>query len=850
MKMSTKFQLLIPGMLLATSSASLSQPVITNQPQTQAVAPGEAVTFIVGARGTEPLVYQWQRNLGAGFYDLADCTNAILSLTNTQPWDAAAYRVAVSNVNGVRASAVARLYVMRFAPVSTTLLTDNFDDNRSQNWTPFFNAGTCGIRETNHQFTVYASWAGVRTIYPWDTMMCGIITNSCNLANGQTLEVCVDRVALSENATNATMFEVAQDEQHTYVFRSGRDFIEIGKYSPLAMGLVLFCHENAVTRNTNVTIAVAVSRADPNVILTLRVLDLENAGAVLYQHSVVDTPAADPSVNTAQLQTNAGMSYVTVPDIVGAPYISAAGVLLGLWQYSDGHQPPAEVTYDNFEIRKYPLVLTRYVDANSASPTPPYTNWATAARVIQDAVDAAAPGDEIIVTKGIYTTGGRAVGTNLLVNRVAVDKPLTLRSVNGPQSTVIQGCQVPGTTNGDGAIRCVYLTNGASLTGFTLTNGATRTAWDEADHENSGGGLWCESTNALVANCVLTGNSAASNGGGAYRGTLIDCTITGNSANGGGGGAAWCKLNRCTLTGNSADSGGGAYWGELEHCMLTRNSGGNGGGAGGCTLNNCLLTGNIASCFGGGAFYGNLNNCTVVGNTSGKAGGVASDDFGWIGLTNSLVYYNTALDGPNWRRDAQPWMGMDYCCTAPLPTNGIGNITNAPLFVDYAGGNLRLQSDSPCINAGNNAYIMTTTDLDGNPRLVGATVDIGAYEFQRPASVISYAWLQQYGLPMDGSADFTDSDQDGMNNWQEWMCGTCPTNALSALRMRSAALVGTHVIVTWESVAGVNYFLERSANLVHPFTLLATNIIGQVDTTAYADTTATGTGPFFYRVGR
>jgi hypothetical protein len=54
-------------MLLAASSASLSQPVITNQRQTQADAPCEAVTFTVGARRTKPLAYQWQRNLGAGF---------------------------------------------------------------------------------------------------------------------------------------------------------------------------------------------------------------------------------------------------------------------------------------------------------------------------------------------------------------------------------------------------------------------------------------------------------------------------------------------------------------------------------------------------------------------------------------------------------------------------------------------------------------------------------------------------------------------------------------------------------------------------------------------------------------
>ena len=114
--------------------------------------------------------------------------------------------------------------------------------------------------------------------------------------------------------------------------------------------------------------------------------------------------------------------------------------------------------------------------------------------------------------------------------------------------------------------------------------------------------------------------------------------------------------------------------------------------------------------------------------------------------------------------------------------------------------------------------------------------------------MISYAWLQRYGLPTDGSADYSDPDQDGMNNWQEWVCGTCPTNALSLLRLVSAMHTRTNVTVTWQSVPGVNYFLQRSANLAAPFALLATNILGQAGTTSYADTNATGAGPFFYRV--
>jgi hypothetical protein len=88
-----------------------------------------------------------------------------------------------------------------------------------------------------------------------------------------------------------------------------------------------------------------------------------------------------------------------------------------------------------------------------------------------------------------------------------------------------------------------------------------------------------------------------------------------------------------------------------------------------------------------------------------------------------------------------------------------------------------------------------------------------------------------------------------MNNWQEWVCGTCPTNPLSALRLLSATATRTNVMVSWQSVAGVRYFLERSASLASPFTLLATGIPGQPGITAYTNTNATGPGPLFYRVG-
>src|SRR5262249_35935569 len=114
-------------------------------------------------------------------------------------------------------------------------------------------------------------------------------------------------------------------------------------------------------------------------------------------------------------------------------------------------------------------VFSTYADIHYVSPTggqvAPYTNWANAARVIQDAVDAAADGDEIVVTNGVYFTGGRLVtstnvfGTNLLVSRVAVDRQLFLRSVNGPGLTIIDGQK---------NVRCVALASNAVLSGFTL----------------------------------------------------------------------------------------------------------------------------------------------------------------------------------------------------------------------------------------------------------------------------------------------------------------------------------------------------------------------------------------------
>jgi len=512
---------------------------------------------------------------------------------------------------------------------------------------------------------------------------------------------------------------------------------------------------------------------------------------------------------------------------------------------------------------------TRYVDLNSANPTPPYISWATAATNIQDAVDAALAGDEVLASNGVYAVGGRAV-EGALTNRVAIDKPIALRSVNGPQFTVIQGRQLPGGQNGDGAIRCVYLAEGASLSGFTIQGGATRAFWTSGGpyQETSGGGVWGATNGVIVSNCVIVGNSAFRVGGGIHRAWVLDSIIASNKVtelyNAFGGGASECSLSGCSISRNtSANSAGGVFGGYLSNCVIVGNStpgigggalgarlegcvvGGNTGSTGGGSyfsqLNNCLVVSNTATETGGGASYGTLTNCTVVGNSAPEGGGVRSSE-----AYNCIIYYNSESNYSGTYSDK----ALINCCITPLNWNYRQAVTNEPGFVDLGSGNFQLKSNSPCINSGNNAYSFDGVDFQGSPRLVGGTVDIGAYEYQSPASLLSYAWLQQYGLPADGSADFEDGDGDGMNTYGEWRSDTIPTNAASVLKMVGVTNGPVGVGVSWQSVATRSYWLERSTNLdASDFELVATHILGVTGTKTFTDSTTTNGMQLFNRVG-
>lgn len=275
---------------------------------------------------------------------------------------------------------------------------------------------------------------------------------------------------------------------------------------------------------------------------------------------------------------------------------------------------------------------TRYVWRNNPNtPVPPYDGgWASAATNIQEALDVAVDGDTVLVTNGVYNTGGRvAPGDTLLKTRASVTNAVTLVSVNGPEVTLIVGQPAVSANGlGDTAVRGVYLPTNSVLSGFTVTNGFTRTTTSATTASYVGGGIRCEGVGSLVTNCVVVGNSAATRGGGIYQGTIIGCDI----------------ITNVVVVSHANAGGGGVHSASVHQGLLERNvtlgNNTDGGGAYSCTLDRCTLRNNVSGRHGGGAYLSTLVSCTVESNRAADQGGGVHTA---LAVINSLIRWNSAI---------------------------------------------------------------------------------------------------------------------------------------------------------------------------------------------------------------
>ena len=151
---------------------------------------------------------------------------------------------------------------------------------------------------------------------------------------------------------------------------------------------------------------------------------------------------------------------------------------------------------------------------------------------IQRGVDAAAPGDMILVAPGLYANPPVALATAAGKSRLAITKNVTVRSTRGAAQTVIRGQPHSATVRfGDNSVRCVYMSAG-TLDGFTLESGfahGTAPGLDPDDPVRNGGGVYTPDNNraAQAVNCIIAG-CAAYRGNAAHWTTLRNCTVVRN----------------------------------------------------------------------------------------------------------------------------------------------------------------------------------------------------------------------------------------------------------------------------------------------------------------------------------
>ncbi|OGV44031.1 MAG: hypothetical protein A2X46_02140 [Lentisphaerae bacterium GWF2_57_35] len=234
------------------------------------------------------------------------------------------------------------------------------------------------------------------------------------------------------------------------------------------------------------------------------------------------------------------------------------------------------------------FVGMNYVDAASKNPCWPYLSWETASTNIQNAINAAAQGNIVLVQSGVYKEA--------VVHEIPT-LDLTIRSVNGSGSTTIDG---------EGLRRPVTL-RGGRLEGFKITGGCTT---------QQGGGAYLEHQ-AILKDCLISDNNASQLGGGVFA-------------------QEYSQIQSCQLSGNKAESGAGAALikgAQILNSTIKANkliAGGSGAGLSceDALVENCVITFNLGSGYGGGASvrYTTLKGCVFENNTAYHGGGIQAEE--------------------------------------------------------------------------------------------------------------------------------------------------------------------------------------------------------------------------------
>lgn len=399
----------------------------------------------------------------------------------------------------------------------------------------------------------------------------------------------------------------------------------------------------------------------------------------------------------------------------------------------------------------------RYVNVSVATPGDG-SSWDSAFAEVQPGIDACrcvalALGEscEVWVAQGSYLLDpDNHCDTIRLRPRVAIYGGFT-----GSETSISERDWAINVTtlDGNGDYHVVHGSDDATINGFTITGG-----FSSRYGSACGGGMLNVNSSPVVVNCSFEHNVAR------YLKTDPNDGVWMEHSGSGGG---MCNLSSSPVVTNclfehnwAPSSGGGMYNSDsspvVVNCLFNDNE----------VMGEYLYSYFIAG-LGGGIRNVNssstLINCSFSNNTATSDieegfGGAISDSNAcpaFSVVTNSVLWGDEALWGKEIHSDSEAGdclplvthSDVEGGCTivSGCTTDDTGNLDEDPLFANSAAGDLHLLEGSPCLDAGLNEalpddvadldddgdmYEPIPHDLDGNPRIVGDNVDMGAFEIQ------------------------------------------------------------------------------------------------------------------------
>ena len=301
---------------------------------------------------------------------------------------------------------------------------------------------------------------------------------------------------------------------------------------------------------------------------------------------------------------------------------------------------------------------------------------------IQAAVDAASDGDEIVVMPGFYNEAVTLWNKVLTLRGTSTDKVIIDGTGLDTQALIYSG---------------PIDNHGVVVEKLTVQNSPNR-------------GIWMQDSNSIIRDCVIRSNDLNGFVSGSSYSILERCKVLGNCLSGEATGGIAIQngiINQCIISGNTCYTYGGGIRVVSGNPLII----------------NCLIANNTSSGGGGISMYGSdilVVNCTFINNSC----GAIRINGGSFTIENSILWDNQEMVC-----GGDTAYISNSCLQESWP--GENNIVLDPLFDDMY---LYTSSeDSPCVDTGSDAAsesVGLKVDLGGNPRYVGESVDIGAWEFQ------------------------------------------------------------------------------------------------------------------------